>query len=435
MKGKNNNPSPGKYRFLLLICLGAVLVFCFPGPTRAAFAPAITVTDFKINGVIGNEIKGEVTVSNNEDYYLTGLDYELKLFQGDSFDDYKPVDVALQKESFFIPPKTAVVKSFDYFYPQNIITGDYSLMAQVVARGIGELGWKSAPVALKGQNKFLEMFPAQSRVLAGGKEYWTMEGANIAPAEAVTAVFTVKNPGNEISVTPDVKIFKRQIDMGLAKEYRDAPITIGKGETKKISLQMPKFDAPESYLAQVRLYQGQEQVSGIENFRWVVKGQGGKILDIKSAKDYFKAGDTMELAIESVGPADATDLGQGKLEITVYNNGGNAVASVSKDVPINSDSVSSEIKIPIAKDLVAPGIKASLVKDGKILDESTISLPVFSAEAKQLQADISKKGKAVEYLFYSLLAVIILIAGFLIYRAKGKKIEPFFAKIWKAGKK
>jgi hypothetical protein len=53
-----------------------------------------------------------------------------------------------------------------------------------------------------------------------------------------------------------------------------------------------------------KFLENNEQVSGTELFRWVVEGPSGKILNIKANKDYFKAGENINLTIESIGPAD-----------------------------------------------------------------------------------------------------------------------------------
>jgi hypothetical protein len=155
-----------------------------------------------------------------------------------------------------------------------------------------------------------------------------------------------------------------------------------------------------------------------------VEGQSGKILYIKADKDYYKAGDNINLTVQTVGPADTSDAGQGKLEITIIDKSGNIIAVTSKDVPLNFDLTTSAISIPVKTNLTSPEVDAKLTKDGKVLDERIINLPVFSPEAKQLEKKISDQEKINMYLNYFLLPtilVLIFIAGLILYKFKFKK--------------
>jgi len=426
----------GKLKFFIPVFLAAVFIFCLPDRTKADFFPQIFVTELKINGIMGNEIKGEFTAINREKYYSGDLKYEIQLMQGTSLKDFKFIDFLVPKETFFIPPNETVTESFDYAYPKNIISGDYTLRAQIIAPVMGGLGWQDKAVSLQGANKFLEILSPLSKVLIGNEQHPTLEGANVSPGQSPTAFLTVKNPGEEITVIPDIKIFKRQVDMPLVKEYQDSPITIANGETKEINLEMPKFSDPESYLAEVKFYQNQEQVSGTEFFRWVVAGEGGKILNVKIDKDYYKAGDNMGLSVDLIGPADGSDIGQGSLEIIVSDKNGNLIAKTSKDVSLNSDVFSSTITIPVKNDLIYPKIEVSLAKGGTTLDQRSIKLPIFSAEAKQFENELAKKEQNSRIFIYSFLVLLIIILafGFLAYKFRKKIFNFSFIKLFKARK-
>ena len=404
-------------KLIFFIFLTGILYFCFPFQTKASLAPGIFVTELKIDEVKINEIKGEFTAWNSEKYYLADLNYEIKLFKGTEFEKLQLISLKVSEETFSVPPNAKIVKSFTYQYPENIASGDYTLRAQIMTERGSELGWKDEKISLKGENKFLEIISDSSRVLVDGKEFFPAEGANVDLKTKVIAFLKVKNPGDKITVIPQIKIFKRQFNMPVVKEYNGSSITFTKGETKEIKLEMPEFDIPESYLAEIKFSDGRNQVSGTQYFRWVVKGQGGKILYVKADKDYYKAGENMGITVESIGPADLSDMGQGKLEISVYNKSGGTVAKTSKDVALNSNLVSSIIIIAIKNDIISPKIEVKLTKNGEILDERTIELPIFSAQAKQ----IAKKQAIIKYLIYSISIILILIIGFLVYKFKFKK--------------
>ena len=263
-----------------------------------------------------------------------------------------------------------------------------------------------------------------SEVLVGKSKVFPLFGVGVSPNQDAVVFLKVKNPGDAITVIPQIKIFERQYNMSVVKEYQDSPITFAKNETKDVSLTMPKLDTPESYLAEVKFYQNNQQVSGIEYFRWVVEGGSGKILYIKADKDYYKAGDSINLTVESIGPADFSNLGTGKLEVDVYDKDGNFVAKTIKDVPLNADLFTSTITIPVKKDLVNPVIKASLTKDGKVLDKNNIKLPLFSQQAKDLEKKISNQEFIFKFLLFLIPLLIIFIAGIAVFlnsRFKSKR--------------
>jgi hypothetical protein len=408
--------------FLFLIGIIIPVNFCFPVQARAYLAPGIFVTELKINEVKDNEIKGEFTIWNSEKYYLTDLNYEIKLFQGTDFYKLKLIDVNVPKETFFIAPSQKITESFTYQYPENIISGDYTLRAQIINERGNELGWKDEIVPLQGENKFLDILDTFSRVLVGKEEAFPLAGIIVSPEEDVIAFLKVKNPGDKITVIPEIKIFKRKFNMPLVKEYQELPITFAKNETKEINLKMPKLDMPESYLAEVKFYQEDKQVSGIQYFRWVVEGEGGKILYVKIDKDYYRAGENIVITIDLIGPADASDIGEGKLEVVVYDRDGNFIAKTIKDITLDPNLFSSVITIPVEKDLISPRIEAKLIKGENVLDERKIEMPFFSEGARQLEKELIIKEKIKKFLPYLIPAIIILlVTGFLVYRFRIKR--------------
>ena len=414
-----------KSKFIFSIFLAGIFVFCFVFQVQSYMAPQIYVTELKINEIKSNVIKGKFVVANGEKYYLSDLNYEIKLFQGISFNELKLIDVNISKETFFISPEGSVTKSFTYASPQNIISGDYTLRAQIITERGGELGWWDEKVFLKGENKFLDILNTFSKVLVGEEKVFPLAGINVSSTEDVVGFLKVKNPGDAITVVPHIKIFQRQFNMPVVQEYQEAPITFAKNETKEINLKMPKLDIPESYLAEVRFYQDNEQVSGIQYFRWVVRGGGGKILYLKADKDYYKKGENIEITIESIGPADFSDMGEGKLEVIVSDKDGNFIAKISKDITLNPELLTSLIVVPAKKDIILPTIEAKLLKGENILDERSIKLPLFSQEAKALEKEILEKARIKTFLIYLFLSatvlILILVAGFLLYKFKIKK--------------
>lgn len=421
-----------KLKFIFLTFLTGVLVFCFSPQVFAFTSPGVFVTEIKLNEIKGNEIKGEFKVWNSENYYLTDLNYGIKLIQGISPEDQKLIDVVAPKETFFAPPNKTIAKSFNYTYPKNIIGGNYSLRLQIITQSGDELGWKNIVIPLEGQNKFLEISDSSSKLLTGNRENFPLAGALASLKTDIAVSLEVKNPAEQITVVPHIRIFNRMYNMSLAKEYDDSPITFAKNETKEIKLALPKFDVPESYLAEVKFYEDNQQVSGTAYFRWVIEGEGGKILYLKAGKDYYKAGENIEIKVDSIGPADFSSLKTGKLQIIIYDQNGSRAYDISKDVVLNSSVVSSAITIPSRGDLVSFSVEAKLLsKEGKVLDSKKIAMPVYSSEAKEL----SKKELVVKIISACILLVLlILVFGFIFFGRRVKE-SMFLRKLIKVFKK
>ncbi|MFA6190015.1 MAG: hypothetical protein WC711_00655 [Candidatus Staskawiczbacteria bacterium] len=521
-----------KFNLILFVAIILVAVFGLQFASAALVvwsneSPDISTFNLEVKETNGNELTGEFTITNREDYYLSDLNYEIKLFKGNSYSDFKLMDVLVNKEIFFVAPRDTITKTFKYTYPKNITAGDYILRAQVMTSRGRELPWDDLIIQLSGENKFLDILSEYSKVIVdvpikpqkfennasttnqsapapineseqesnnsrtssssseaapsvgepdidlpenvltpplvtkpstqkvtpssdvvilqpikgrteykpnpegliiegdaplvvgegGGRQVATpLEGILVSAGDDIYAYLKVNNPGEAITVKPHIKIFNRQTNMSIAKEYDDAEITFAKGETKEISLTLPKLEKPESYLAEVKFYKNNEQVSGIQYFRWVVRGLGGKILYVKADKDYYNAGDSINLKIQIAGPADTSNPGMGQLEVSVNRKIGGNIAKVSQEVPLGQGVFSADISIPVKLDVVAPVINVKLMKDGQILDEQNINLPVFSKEAKK----IKQTQIIVIVAVVAVILLLIIITIWIFYKRKYK---------------
>jgi len=409
-------------KILFLAFFLFAFAFCFSSQAGAVYVPKIYIPALEVGDISNNQINGNLTVWNADDFNFPDLNYVIKLFEGTQFENLELIDTLVPNEAFSIAPKGTVVKSFTYNYPKNIAGGDYTIRAQVITAKGSELGWKDQVVSLKGESKFLNVLYDFSKVVSGGKEARPLTGLNVSPEEEVVVFLKIKNPGSAVTAVPHIKIFQRQYNMSLVKEYQDSPITFSKNETKSISLKMPKLSMPESYLAEVKFYQGTEQVSGIQYFRWVVEGEGAKILYIRTDKDSYSAGENMKIIVDYVGSADWSTVKGAKLGVVVYDQNKNIVAEASKDIDLNFNLLSSTITIPVKSDLVNPKVEASITKNSQALDNYGIMLQTPPEKIKQLEG--SRKFK--NLLIYSMLALvlaIILIAGFLLYKFKFHKFR------------
>ena len=366
-----------------------------------------------------NQISGQFTVVNTGNFYLPDLNYAIKLFKGTDFYKLQLVDVYDYSGIIAIAPNQTVTKSFTYQYPENIASGDYTARIQIITGQGEEIGSIDEPISLTGKNNFIDIQADSPRVVVGKNESLPLEGANVSSTDTVVAYLKVQNPGDSITVVPQIRIFDREYNMQLVKQYNDSPITFAKGETKDIDLTMPKLSTPESYLAEVKFYNNNKQVSGIQYFRWVVDGDSAKVLSVVSDKDNYSVGDNMKVTVYYIGPPDLTSIGGAKLQVTVYDQNKNVVAVKSENVNLSAAIGSAIITIPVNGDLFNPLIDAKIIKGNQALDDYKIAMPIFSKGAKQLQ----QKAKIENILFYPVLLLVLFIAIFLVF--KFKLVERF----------
>ncbi|MCX6720627.1 MAG: hypothetical protein NTW11_02380 [Candidatus Staskawiczbacteria bacterium] len=394
------------------------LAFGVSSQVKADYVPKIYAQNLSVSNVSNGQIKGQFTIWNSENYYFPELVYTMRLFKGTDFNTMQLVDTQVSG-ILSVPPKGTVAESFTYQYPKNIASGNYTFRVQVVTAQGTELGWSDKAVSLTGQNNFLNILGDFSRVLSDGQKYYPLEGVNISPKSTAIGYLKIQNLGAATTVIPQIKIFKRQYNMSLVKQYNDSLITFSKGETKEINLTFPQYDTPESYLAEVKFYNNNQQVSGIQYFRWVVQGAGGKILYIRTDKDSYMAGENMTITIDSVGPPDFSTIKGAGLDVTVYNQDKNVVYTVSKNIELTASLLSTTISVPVKADLFHPIISAQITDKGKVLDQQKTTLPVVSTQAKQLQ----KNSQITTFLIY--LLIIAIISTVITFCVKSNKFKAF----------
>lgn len=405
--------------FLLII-----FIFGLPSFSSAYALPNIPVNEIKIRNINNNTIKGSFSFTNKESHYIGDLNYEIVLLKGTSLSNSNPIDVIVSENRFSISPDETITSSFEFNYPKDIVSGDYLLMIQILSSNGNNLGWKYEKIKLSGENKLLTIIDEYSRVITENNRSFALTGANTNVGSEVIASLRLQNPGEEITVEPRIRIFKRQSNMTVLKEYRDSPITFLKEETKDIKLTMPKFDNPESYLAEIKFYQGNEQLSDIQYFRWVIRGINGKILYLKTDKDYYKNGDVMQLTIDLSGPADMSETKNNKLSIFIYDKQNNLITEISELILLNSDITSKTFSIPINKEIISPTIKAELSNENNIIDNALINLSHFtpSKEAKNASKNI------ILIIVFYLVITIVIVSLIIIFYKKGYFRFPFSIK-------
>ena len=134
------------------------------------------------------------------------------------------------------------------------------------------------------------------------------------PGETPEARCLVKNVGNkEIEVSPkilwkEVYVYGKPLDGTMAVETPDQKILFKSGETKSVSLFMPKAEKPQTYQSLVS-FEDKDGANRSFNmfFRWTISGESARVksvAQISQLKNSYAKGEEIALSVDYFGSAD-----------------------------------------------------------------------------------------------------------------------------------
>lgn len=411
------------FGFLILFIAMGIFVSFGIANAQSYVMPGVYVTDLSSVEVKNNQISGNLTIWNSEKYYMPDISYEIKLFDGTDFYKMQLVDVVVPSDVFVLGPNEKVTKSFTYTYPKNINSGDYTLRVQIITGRGMELDWRDQVLhSLTGANKFLDLNSSSFKLSINSKDFIPLEGPTAVAGDKINAVFTVKNVSSSTTnVKPQIKIFKRMFNMPLVQQYNGDSVSLSSKASKELNLSLPNLTDPESYLAEIKFYnQNNEQVSGIAYFRWVVKGEGAKILFVKADKNSYKAGEKMLITADYVGPADQSNLNGATIKISVYDQKNNLVGQASRVASLGHAVDSFTAQIASTEDFSSPKVTAVLTHNGNVLDSRNINF-YNQPQKTTSQTSFKKISLSLYYLIGAVFIVVILVIIVTIVLTKRRK--------------
>jgi len=311
-----------KKLLLTILCLTLIFSISFATP----FVD-VEITDSKLISCDGKKVLGSITVTNSSElyspelYYVTTLSMLKPVEPGskanpsESYYEFEPVqfDIGAYEE------KTLY---FEYKLPENIPTTNYALYT-VISSNTTTLSSIPEIIYLGTWGTTQEYLNCESL------HYWKIKGDKILPTTGPTyktseipigVIELTSTFENDVTVTPEFTVYKR------LKTYEPTPIKIteGKsitfksGETKKVELEFPTFDQPESYQIFVKfLDKDGNQVSQELQFRYVLAGATAKILSTNAS--YDTTSDSIKVSINAIGPADSSTLEDCSIIYRIYN--------------------------------------------------------------------------------------------------------------------
>jgi len=250
------------------------------------------------------------------------------------------------------------------------------------------------------------------------------QGVDILPSEVINANCVVKNTSDKsVTATPMFTTYHRSRFGAQVGTSALSAFTLGAGESKKISLPIPKADKPQAYDAVLTFTDEAGTLSNAAVFHYVLAGTSATIQQTSLDKTYYESGEYATLKLYWTASADSfrySRLEQGTpllnpvADIQLKSSGGRACADPQK-VPLTENRLT--VDIPVTKDCTNPEVVVSIVSSdttGKevILDSQTVSFASSGGVAG-----------AAATVTVSLLIMIALI-GYLVYRKKQQQIVP-----------
>ncbi|MEK7585927.1 MAG: hypothetical protein AAB477_01690 [Patescibacteria group bacterium] len=384
---------------------------------------SIDLKDAKIVAQNNNNIAVSFSISNRGSLQ-TGIKYGLQLVS-DSKDKYV-ADEKVYDESLTLETGASVKKDFVYTVPAQL-GGNFTLILVSQSEGGVPFGQVTfGKVKITASIKSINILPESCFLKIKGdktnKNYTLTQSVDISSSESLNLNCTAVNEtSGPISATPIYET-RYQNSFGSITEQSGGsytPVSFTKGEKKNITLELPKGDLAKFYTIKVQLMSG-DKISNPVYARYVLQGVIGNIYRISLDKDYYRAGDKIDMSVlwsASTGSTIRNSVSGVRprlyLETSITSENGRECMSNIKSELVR-DPKDNETKIPITfrYTCVNPHVSATLTDDkGNILDKKEFTFK--TGKGDEMAAKNSKQG----WIAVGVI-VLVLIFGLLMRRRK-----------------
>ena len=302
--------------FLVVVLLLTNLVFA------ADVEVQMYVLDLKATTINNERIEGTFDVQNIESKVPTASFYRIEMYVGDTFETWELISMG-EKIPFDIGAKETKTIAYTYEFPEVIPTGEYHLVARLLTRTGMPITVNTIELGkIEGTSRFLETVTGHTMIKdKTGQEVLPNSGPTFSESDNIEAFVKLKNKSSEdINAYAEIVVYAREIGFKETEEkiVKSEMTTFKANSETKYTIKLPNMETPESYLAIVTMKdENRKVVSGELNYRYVIAGISGKILDITGL--YNKEVKDAEIQVQVSGPSDGTTLENAKLIFTVYN--------------------------------------------------------------------------------------------------------------------
>lgn len=401
-------------QLLKIIIPSLIIILCWSIyllPAQAVM-PSVYLIDFKIDRIDfqpGETIKGSFVVFNNEKRAVNDITYKYLLFIKDETGIPKVyIDEKVSQERFNLSPGEKRTFSYSYNLPQNILSDRYTFRIALLLSGL-PLGWEEKEINIIEDKPFLLI--DRPFIIKNDIEESAVAGINFEKGETARLKFRISNPTQEpLSATPEITIYERTTDQTRIESLTQPEITLELQETLDLIYDLPLYEKPESYLAELQFFDKENQsLSNKLFFRWVVIGLSGEIIEASTDKESYQEGEEVEVNVFITGPADiVTEPGEVEVITTLLSPDNIPVGTSQETIDLSKGY--HTLRVSVDKDVSHPIVKVELKKGNIVLDDYQVRTgPEFIAEKPEEELPPSK------IRFYLYLLATLIILGVVLY--------------------
>ncbi|MFB6180965.1 MAG: hypothetical protein ABEJ93_03745 [Candidatus Nanohalobium sp.] len=289
--------------------------------------------------------------------------------------------------------------------PENVPTGDYSLMLQAVdssgatkafiSRDIRVENSRSVPDVSLG-NKGVYIVAERIEV---GDDYirryeqpsYGTQGANVLAGVNFTVEFKMENTGSEtVSPTADFTVSPTYSEGETVKQFSKDLGTLAPGESREYSFPL-KLSEPGTYDLNADIMdEGLNLGSG--QVRVVIAGKDGSITDVSNSQDVYSSSEAVQASATVVGPAGgSTTVENAELDMKVLKQG-SEIASASRTIAeLPRTPKDYSLTVSPGQDLERYTLKFILRNNGEVYDTYSAEYQPLEAERKLTESGMIKE--------------------------------------------
>ncbi len=377
--------------------------------------PSVEISDISIPKNVyktGETITGTFTLSNDRNYNLPDLKYQISLVG-----DYNMNGLAgvVYDSKFFGPVflKATEMKeiSFSYSLPSSVAGSGLGIQIQTyTATGI-LLSWSDIPIRITGETSILKVLEAYLSV--GEVKHGLQAGPTLSRNKNGILNVRIQNTFNkEQVIQPEVRIYDRTVSGALIKTLKLETFTVLANGAKDFQWEVSYLDKAGVYEVAIDFFNNTTTVKAVPTIlaRYIVGGSIAVIQQASVNKETLTAGDAFNVNIIYTGvPAD---ISQGltavenllNLSIIATNEDSKTISKYSGKLDFNKGSV---IEIPLIAEVSAKEILLNV----KVTDGDG---KVITAYVNEMTGNTTPKSNwSILYIF---IAIIIMIVAGIFYK-------------------
>jgi len=397
----------------LRVIILAVISVCFIAISPLALAqdftlPAVTIDNLNLKSTIANanSFTGSLSVTNHENYIVSGVSFEYRLLQGDNLYDVRHVYPHLVLEPGASQPYNII------YTPPRLPTGDYQLRIQAQLLNGQPLATQNLPLSLT--YGVLPVFLSLDRADS-------TDPVALVPASEFTLPLTINNPREEAFTGAVSATATRLFHTLSAPSSSTSQISIPPASSQTVNLSFAAPDQPGQYLARLHLLDpANSLVSDQLEYSFQVTGPAASIKDVRL--DSLPTADRQSATITTFITGGVADQVLNPLKTQIQLLDGNHVVGESTEVitalvgPLELNN-----QLTLTDDISGyPRLRVNLIApDDSIVDQYTINLS--SAPIKPI--DIKQANR---WLVYAIVfdAIVLLLTGLVIVRSHRQSSPP-----------